>query len=136
MQVFPEKHSSAISLSSLSGPSSSFSLRYVIHKMKGYLPYDSSGDTIFKFQEVLATTFAGYILYAIMGPFKTSYNKDLDIIKCYYLIAFAAVLAIFFHSSLNRSFFGDYGWAFTQYLETVAILSQFILFTKKVHLLL
>ena len=68
-----------------------------------------------------------------MGPFKTSYNKDLDVIKCYYLIAFAAVCAIFFHSSLNRSLFGDYGWAFTQYLETVAILSQFVLFTKKVY---
>lgn len=83
---------------------------------QGYLPYDSSGDTIFKLQEILATGFASYILYAILGPFKTSYNKDLDIIKCYYLIPFAAVLAMLFHSSLNRSFFGDYGWAFTQYL--------------------
>lgn len=81
----------------------------------------------------MATGLAFYILYAIMGPFKTSYNKDLDVIKCYYLIVFAAIFAIFFHSSLNRSFFGDYGWAFTQYLETVAILSQFVLFTKKVY---
>ena len=80
----------------------------------------------------MATIFVGYILYAIMVPFKTSYNQDLDVIKSYYLIIFAAVLAIFFHSSLNRSLFGDFGWAFTQYLETVAILSQFILFTKKV----
>lgn len=41
-------------------------------------------------------------------------------------------MAIFFHSNLNRTIIADYGWAFTQYLETVAILSQFILFTKKV----
>lgn len=45
----------------------------------------------------------------------------------------AFVLAIFFHSNLNRSLFGDVAWAFTQYLETFAILSQFVLFNKKVH---
>ena len=71
-----------------------------------------------------------------MGPFKTSYNQDLDTIKSYYLIGFAAVVALFFHSNLNRSLFADYGWAFTQYLETVAILSQFILFTKKVKIII
>lgn len=45
-------------------------------------------------------------------------------------------MAIFFHSNLNRTIIADYGWAFTQYLETVAILSQFILFTKKVEYIL
>ena len=104
--------------------------------MQGYLPFDRSGDTVFKLQEVLATCFAIYILYAIYVPFRTSYNQDLDTVKSYYLIAFAAVVAIFFHSNLNRSLFADYGWAFTQYLETVAILSQFVLFTKKVLLFL
>ena len=67
-----------------------------------------------------------------MEPFKTSYNRDLDVIKSYYLIAVAAVFALLFHSNLNRSLWADFGWAFTQYLETIAILSQFILFNKKV----
>lgn len=48
------------------------------------------------------------------------------------MIGFAAVMALLFHSNLNRTIIADYGWAFTQYLETVAILSQFVLFTKKV----
>lgn len=104
--------------------------------MQGYLPYDSSGDTIFKLQEVLATLFCGYILYAIIKPFRTSYNQDLDVVKSYYLVGFAAVMAILFHSNLNRTIIADYGWAFTQYLETVAILSQFVLFTKKVTAIL
>ena len=89
---------------------------------------------MFKFQEVVATALTFFILYSIFIPFKTSYNQDLDTIKSYYLIAFAAIVAIFFHSNLNRSLFADYGWAFTQYLETIAILSQFVLFTKKVLL--
>ena len=67
-----------------------------------------------------------------MVVFKTSYNQDLDTVKSYYLIGAAAVLAVLFHSSLNRSLIGDYFWAFSQYLETIAILSQFVLFRNKV----
>lgn len=82
----------------------------------------------------MGTALAGYILWCIMGPFKTSYNRDLDVIKSWYLIIVAAVFAVLFHSNLNRSVWADFGWAFSQYLETIAILSQFILFNKKVNL--
>ena len=67
-----------------------------------------------------------------MVLYKSSYNQDLDSVKSYYLVALAAVLALLFHSSLNKSFVGDYTWAFTQYLETFAIFSQFVLFRNKV----
>jgi len=67
-----------------------------------------------------------------MVLFKGSYSQDLDTVKSYYLIILAVVLALLFHSSLNRSFIGDFTWAFTQYLETFAILSQFVLFRNKV----
>lgn len=77
---------------------------------------------------------SGYILYCIMVSFKTSYNQDLDTVKSYWLIGAAALLAVLFHSSLNRSLVGDYTWAFSQYLETFAILSQFVLFRNKVCL--
>jgi len=96
------------------------------------LPFDSTGDFVFKAQEVLGTLLSAYILYCIVGPFKTSYNRDLDVIKSWYLIIVAAFFAILFHSNLNRSVWADFGWAFSQYLETIAILSQFILFNKKV----
>ena len=59
---------------------------------------------------------AAFVLYNIIVVFRTSYNSDLDTVKSYYLVGVAAVLAFFFHSSLNRSFIGDYTWAFTQYL--------------------
>jgi hypothetical protein len=100
--------------------------------MKGYLPNDTTGNLIFKIQEALALFLSGYILYCIVVVFRTSYNRDLDSVKSYYLIAAAAVLAVLFHSSLNRSLVGDYLWAFSQYLETFAILSQFVLFRNKV----
>ena len=87
---------------------------------------------MFKIQEWLALGLSAYILYCIMVTFKSSYNQDLDSVKFYYLIIVAAVLAVLFHSSLNRSLVGDFLWAFTQYLETFAILSQFVLFKNKV----
>jgi uncharacterized membrane protein len=87
---------------------------------------------IFRIQELAATAFSGFILYSIWVTFRTSYNQDLDTVKSYYLILAAAVLAVLFHSNLNRSLVGDFLWAFTQYLETFAILSQFVLFRNKV----
>ena len=99
---------------------------------QGYLPNDQTGNLIFKIQEFIATALSAYVLYTILVLFKGSYNSDLDTVKCYYLIGLAGVLAFFFHSTLNRSFIGDYTWAFTQYLETFAILSQFVLFRNKV----
>ena len=83
---------------------------------QGYLPNDETGNFIFKVQEFLATLLSAYVLYSILVLFKSSYSQDLDTVKCYYLIALALVLALLFHSSLNRSFFGDFTWAFTQYL--------------------
>ena len=71
-----------------------------------------------------------------MVIYKNSYNQDLDTVKSYYLIGAAILLALLFHSSLNRSVVGDFTWAFTQYLETFAILSQFVLFRNKVVLII
>lgn len=100
--------------------------------MQGYLPFDSTGNFVFKAQELLCTLLSGYILYLITTKYKISYNHDLDSVKCYYLIAVAFVVAAIFHPNLNRQFIADFAWAFTQYLETIALLAQFKLFHKKV----
>jgi hypothetical protein len=80
------------------------------------LPYDSTGNFVFKAQELLCTGLSAYILYLIMTKFKSSYNRDLDVVKCYYLIAVAFVVALIFHPNLNRTFYADFAWAFSQYL--------------------
>jgi len=64
----------------------------------------------------MATGFSAYILYLIIHKFKSSFDRDLDTLKSYYLIILAAFLAILFHSDFNRSLIGDYLWAFSQYL--------------------
>jgi len=104
--------------------------------MKGYLPNDTTGDVIFRLQEAAATIFSGYILYCICVKFKTSYDHDIDSVKSYWLILGSVVLAALFHSNLNRSVIGDFLWAFSQYLECIAIMPQFVLFRNKVRLTL
>lgn len=54
-------------------------------------------------------------------------------ISAKFLIAGAAVVALIFHPSLNRNFIADYFWAFTQFLEAIAVLPQLIMFSKKVN---
>lgn len=51
-----------------------------------------------------------------MVPYNISYNQDLDTVKSYYLVGVAFILAILFHSNLNKSLLGDFLWAFNQYL--------------------
>ena len=96
------------------------------------MPEDSTGDTIFKIQEAIAAGLSLFIISEISVTFRTSYSQDYDVVKCYYLIVFAAIAAVFFHSSWSEHFLIDYLWALTQYLETIAILGQLVLFVKKV----
>jgi len=44
----------------------------------GYLPYDSTGDFIYRLAETLSFVFCGIVLYFMVSKFKTSYNWDLD----------------------------------------------------------
>ena len=80
----------------------------------------------------MAVGLSAFIVYLITQKYTTSYQKSEDTIKAYYLIIVAFVFAIFFHSNLNRSVIADFAWAFSQYLETLSLLPQFILFNKKV----
>ena len=80
----------------------------------------------------MATVLASYIFYCIGWELRGSYDKLMDSVKAWPLVVAAGALAVVFHSSLNNSLVGDYLWAFTQYLETVAILPQFVLFRNKV----
>lgn len=65
-----------------------------------------------------------------------SYNGELDTIKFFYILPFTFVLACLFHPSLNNNTIGDVAWTFALYTESVAMMPQLYLFTKKVNILL
>lgn len=47
------------------------------------------------------------VIYMMKGSLRSSYNKDLDAVKFYYIVAPAAVVALLFHPSLNNYFAAD-----------------------------
>jgi len=102
-----------------------------IMKYEGYLPYDSSGDFIYRIGEILAFILAGTLVYMIAMRYKSSYNWDLDRVHCLILIVPALLAAILIHPGLNNSYFGDIMWTFSLYLESIAMFPQLYMFTKK-----
>jgi len=108
-----------------------FSKNLSILFYEGYLPYDSSGDFIYRIVEVLACLIAFFMLYMIHERFRSTYNWDLDQINALVLIVPTSVLAIFVHPSLNNAFLADSAWTFALYLESVAMFPQIYLFSKK-----
>jgi ER lumen protein retaining receptor len=50
-----------------------------------------------------------------------------------YLAAPCLVLAVLFHPGLNSHFLADTTWAFSMYLESVAMMPQLFMFQKQVR---
>ena len=97
----------------------------------GYLPFDSSGDFIYRLSEVISLLSCSFVLYLMNFRFHKSYNHDLDSFKWYFFAIPACILAVLFHPNLNSTFFGDFTWTFALYLESVAMFPQIDVFRKK-----
>merc|ERR1712046_171129 len=88
---------------------------------EGYLPYDKSGDWFYQVVESVQFALIGYLLYEVKyGSCKNQYHREHDTFPLMYLIIPSAVLAIFFHSTLNKHLASDVMWAFALNLESVA----------------
>merc|ERR550514_447222 len=55
--------------------------------MDGYLPFDRSGDVIYRLTEIGCAAVSVYIVFLIRGKFSSTYTEADDNLKCYYLIA-------------------------------------------------
>ena len=81
----------------------------------GYLPNDSC-----------------LLIYLIYFKYKETSDLMLDNrIPFYYLVIPSYILGSIVKSNLNNNFFCDTNWAFSMYLETVAIFPQILLFSIK-----
>jgi ER lumen protein retaining receptor len=111
-----------------------------IIRHEGYLPYDMSGDWLYHFIEVMSLIFTGAVLWACMGPFKHTYQADLDKFGEFnvppgtgavYLAGPILILAIFIHPNLNQDWSSDVAWTFAMYLESAALVPQLYMFQKQ-----
>jgi ER lumen protein retaining receptor len=98
-----------------------------------YLPFDRSGDWVYRGCEVLSFVLALLIVAALVIPSKAARQSSMDIFgnellppKLGALLAIvpSLVLAVPFHANLNGNWVTDTLWAFALYLEAAAPLPQ------------
>jgi ER lumen protein retaining receptor len=108
-----------------------------ILRYEGYLPYDRSGDWLFKATEAGALVIVLALIGCVLGPFRASYKPGADrfslpglpaALGAVVLAVPALLFAVLLHPNLNGNFVTDTAWAFALYLEAVAMLPQFVLF--------
>jgi len=112
-----------------------------IIRHEGYLPYDKSGDWLYHFIEIMALIFTASALWGCMGPFKQTYQQDMDKfgemsgmppgLGAVFLAVPVLVVAILIHPNLNSDFLSDVAWTYAMYLESVALVPQLYMFQKQ-----
>jgi len=141
VKTFTSKRATGVSVKTLQLYCVVFFFRLTsIVRHEGYLPYDKSGDWLYHVIEFLALFFTATALYGCMGPFKSTYQSNLDKFGemsvppgagAVYLAVPILLLAMLVHPNLNSDFFSDVAWTYSMYLESVALVPQLFMFQKQ-----
>ena len=97
----------------------------------GYLPADKTGDWYYQLTEIVSLICCASLVYMISSSHKDTADTNKDIVNYMYLAIPALLTSLLIHPSLNRNFLTDILWAFSMYLEAVAIFPQLHLFKTK-----
>ncbi|KAF2734864.1 ER lumen protein retaining receptor 2 [Polyplosphaeria fusca] len=81
-------------------------------------------NTVFK---IIFISSSAYTVYLMLNDYKPTHDPNLDTFKVQYLIAASAVLAILFP---YKYAFAEILWAFSIWLESVAILPQLFMLQR------
>ncbi len=85
--------------------------------------------------KILFICATGATVFLMTTKLKASYDKSLDSMKVHYLVAPCFVLALLWNENYSHDFFSFHNirlvlWAFSQFLEAVAILPQLIMISR------
>eukprot|EP00540_Astrosyne_radiata_P018128 CAMPEP_0116869968 /NCGR_PEP_ID=MMETSP0418-20121206/28043_1 /TAXON_ID=1158023 /ORGANISM="Astrosyne radiata, Strain 13vi08-1A" /LENGTH=371 /DNA_ID=CAMNT_0004506101 /DNA_START=223 /DNA_END=1339 /DNA_ORIENTATION=- len=140
VKTFKSQRASGVSIKTLQLYCLVFFFRLTsIIRHEGYLPYDKSGDWLYHVIEIMALVFTASALWGCMGPFKRTYQGDIDTFGemnvpagagAVYLAVPVMVIAMFVHPNLNSDFLSDVAWTYAMYLESVAMIPQLYMFQK------
>lgn len=113
-----------------------FMLAYVFRlfstlQYNGYLPVDRSGDWVYQACDVVALLVTVSLLTRIHTEHEQTYEKSNDTLPIHWFILMCIGLAFFIHPGLNNRRLPDMAWTCALYLESVAMVPQLFLLTKK-----
>ena len=98
----------------------------------GYLPSDSSGSWLYQLSDISSLLICCLLIYLIYYKYRETADILLDgKIPFYFLVIPCYIFSLMFRSALNDNVFCDINWAFSMYLEALAIFPQILLFTFK-----
>lgn len=98
---------------------------------EGYLPFDKSGDVLYRACELFGLLLAAGIVYLGRVRHAGTYDPAVDTFKSIWIVGPAVGIALVLHPRLNNNLPTDVSWAFALYLESVTVLPQFFMFMKE-----
>jgi len=87
-------------------------------------------DWSIKVLEVAAFFLVLDVLYAVFKTYKTTYQKELDVLKIQYLVPGCLLLAVVLHPDLRIDLAHSLGWTATLYLDVMALMPQVVMMSK------
>jgi len=137
IKMFIEKTARDVSQKALTVYVVAFAARLIaVTFQEGYLPFDSSGDYIYRLAELISFVMATACLY--MSKTRDSYDSETD---CFgnlsilpdslngavLILVPCLIVALAMHPHLNMFFLTDASWAYACYLETFAVVPQLMM---------
>jgi len=104
---------------------------YSTLQYNGYLPVDRTGDWVYQACEVAALAVCISVLAAVHSQHERSYEKENDTCAMWPFVAACFVLSFLVHPSLNNRRIPDMAWTAALYLESVAMVPQLYMMSKK-----
>jgi hypothetical protein len=100
-------------------------------RYNGYLPIDRTGDWVYQALDVAALFVVCSLLWDVNVVHSKSYEADLDTCNCSWFLALCTCLAYLVHPDLNNSWVADAAWTLALYVESIAMVPQLFMLTKK-----
>lgn len=116
-----------VQLKSCSGISFKSQALYFLVYVTRYLDLFTTSSHYNLVFKILFISSQGYILYLMLSSYKPTNDPNLDTFRVQYLLGAAAVLAILFPYEYT---FWEMSWAFSIWLESVAILPQLFMLQR------
>jgi len=113
-----------------------FLLTYVFRlfstlQYNGYLPVDRSGDWVYQACDVVALLVVVSLITSIHTVHENTYEKSSDTCAIHWFVLACVTLAWLIHPSLNNRRIPDMAWTAALYCESVAMVPQLYMMTKK-----
>merc|ERR1719321_514819 len=97
----------------------------------GYLPVDRTGDWAYQACDCAAVCVVLSILVAIHSDYESTYEKQMDTCAIHWFFLGCMVFAVAVHPHLNNRTLPDMAWTGALYMESVAMVPQLYLMSKK-----